>query len=92
MSEQTPATGRRRCGIPEHRKQIRALQKWCAFLQLQHGLRWSQRHSLNLEIDAMRRDCWRFKHALTKIATDRSIGRNEMIQMAIDATAEPEAR
>lgn len=35
-------TGRRRCAIPEHRKQIRAMQRWCAFLQAGRAAMWSQ--------------------------------------------------
>ena len=41
-SSQQPATGRRRCGIIEHRRQIKSMQKWCAFLNSQHSEMWTR--------------------------------------------------
>lgn len=42
--------GRRRCGIPEHRRQIRYLQRWCAFLQSRHSEMWARNRELQKEL------------------------------------------
>jgi septal ring factor EnvC (AmiA/AmiB activator) len=87
-----PVTGRRRCGIPEHRKQIKSMQKWVAFVQTQIGLQWAQRQLFNRELDDVRRQMWRYKHALTAIATSPKVWtRDQMIDCAVDALAEQKA-
>jgi hypothetical protein len=47
-------TGRRRCGIPEHRRQIRTMQRWCAYLQLQQGVMWQQVQDARKETSDLR--------------------------------------
>lgn len=40
MRQERSDGGRRRCQIPEHRKQIASLQRWAVTLQRSHGLMW----------------------------------------------------
>lgn len=54
-----PAVGRRRCGIPEHRKQIKAMQKWCAFLQAQQGGMWARDRINQVERNALQAEARR---------------------------------
>lgn len=42
---------RRRCGIPEHRKHIKSLQKWCKFLETSQAGMWQRNRADNLEHD-----------------------------------------
>ena len=47
----TPSpVGRRRCGIREHRIQIRSLQKWMQFLQTRHALNRAEIRTLRARI------------------------------------------
>lgn len=48
--------GRKRCGITEHRIQIKAMQKWCAFLELRANRDWLDREKLRLELAEARRE------------------------------------
>lgn len=53
-------TGRRRCGIPEHRRQIRAMQRWGHYLQARHEAHWRERASLQAEVNRLQALVWRW--------------------------------
>lgn len=65
QSEVKPTvTGRRRCGIPEHRRQIRAMQRWGAYLQQSMARSWSQSRVVQLERDALQAEVYRLRRKL----------------------------
>ncbi len=79
-------TGRRRCRIPEHRKQIKAMQKWCAFLETTHRAMWAERMNDRLQQEVWRLKVARFERALTEIATGtKAWTRDQMIDCATEA-------
>lgn len=59
-------TGRRRCRIPEHRRQIRAMQKWCEWLQMRQGEMWQRNRADRLEHEKTCAEVYRLKAALTQ--------------------------
>jgi hypothetical protein len=54
VPEQGQSRGRRRCLIPEHRKQIRALQRWAGYLQSGHMANWHRIREREAELRAVR--------------------------------------
>jgi hypothetical protein len=56
------ATGRRRCRIPEHRKQIKAMQKWNVYLQGSISNAWTVRENDRLKAELLQRDVYKLQH------------------------------
>jgi len=54
-TETTEPTGRRRCGIREHRRQIKAMQRWCTYLELRGRVHHAERRQAVLEVERERR-------------------------------------
>lgn len=53
------SVGRRRCGIPEHRRQIKSMQKWVAHLQTSQSEMWTRLRAADLEIEKLRLELWK---------------------------------
>lgn len=62
----TEVTGRRRCGIAEHRRQIRSLQRQIKSHQTERYANWLRLDRDSKETDILRLEKWQLHHRLKR--------------------------